>query len=64
METIPDNPLVVWALATSPTFHNHRSAVEKFVDLQFEYDSLVAVEKKKTFLVKEIELIIVDMTAL
>ena len=49
MGTIPGDPLVAWALTTSPMFRNHKGAVEKFLEVQGEYDSLVAVEKKKTF---------------
>ena len=49
METIPGNPLVSWALATSPMFYNHKGTVDKFLEVQGKYDSLVAVEKKKTF---------------
>jgi len=49
MSTIPGNPLVAWALTTSPMFRNHRGAVEKFLEVQGEHDSLVAVEKKKSF---------------
>ena len=49
METIPGNPLVSWALTTSPMFCNHRGTVDKFLEVQGEYDSLVAVLKKKTF---------------
>ena len=49
METIPGNPLVSWALTTSPMFCNHKGAVDKFLEVQGEYDSLVAVKKKKSF---------------
>ena len=49
MGTIPNNPLISWALTTSPMFCNHRGAVEKFLEVQGEHDSLVAVEKKKSF---------------
>ena len=49
METIPGNPLVSWALTTSPMFSNHRGTVDRFLEVQGEYDSLVAVVKKKTF---------------
>ena len=49
METIPGNPLVSWALTTSPLFCNHKGAVDKFLEVQGKYDSLVAVVKKKTF---------------
>ena len=49
METIPGNPLVSWALTTSPMFCNHKGAVDKFLEVQGEHDSLVAVEKKTTF---------------
>ena len=49
MDTIPGNPLVSWALTTSPLFCNHKGALDKFLEVQGEYDSLVAVEKKKSF---------------
>ena len=49
METIPGNPLVSWALTTSPMFCNHKGAVDKFLEVQGEYDSLVAVKKTKSF---------------
>jgi len=49
MGTVPDNPIVAWALTTSPMFCNHGGAVKKFFEINENYDSLVAVEKKKSF---------------
>jgi CMP-N-acetylneuraminic acid synthetase len=49
METIPDDPIVTWGLATSPTFNNFSGAVKTFVEKCNEFDSLVAVLPKKSF---------------
>ncbi len=49
MNTIPGDPIVVWALTTSPLFSNFQSAVNKFLEVQKERDSLIAVLPKKSF---------------
>ncbi|MFH1878910.1 MAG: CMP-N-acetylneuraminic acid synthetase [Candidatus Omnitrophota bacterium] len=49
METIPGDPLVVWALVTSPLFSGFRRAVDTFLAVEGECDSLVAVLPKKSF---------------
>ena len=49
METIPGNPVVVWALATSPLFKDFSAAINKYKEMQDKFDSLVAVLPKKTF---------------
>ena len=49
METIPGNPLVVWALVTSPLFKNYSAAVNSHIEVQDRFDSLVAVLPKKSF---------------
>ena len=48
MNTIPGNPIVIWALATSPLFNRYTNAVEYFLAHK-ENDSLVAVLPKKSF---------------
>jgi len=52
MNTIPGNPIVVWALATSPLFSRYTSAVEQFI-AHNETDSLVAVLPKKSFFINK-----------
>ena len=49
MTTIPGDPIVVWALVTSPLFSNFGAAVKKFLEGQKNHDSLVAVLPKKAF---------------
>ena len=53
MTTIPGDPIVVWALVTSPLFSNFKAAVDKFLSVKKEYDSLVAVLPKKTYLLSK-----------
>ena len=48
MTTIPGDPIVTWALVTSPLFKNFAPAVKKFLE-QKKNDSLVAVLPKKSF---------------
>ena len=52
MNTIPGNPIVVWALATSPLFERYADAVEDFLAHK-ESDSLVAVLPKKSFFINK-----------
>jgi len=52
MNTIPGNPIVVWALATSPLFKRYTNAVEDFLAHK-ENDSLVAVLPKKSFFINK-----------
>jgi len=49
MTTIPGDPIVVWALATSPLFSNFDKAVKKFLEVSKDHDSLVAVLPKRSF---------------
>jgi N-acylneuraminate cytidylyltransferase len=51
--TIPGDPIVVWALTTSPLFGNFKSAVDKFKEVRNEKDSLVAVLPKKSFFINK-----------
>ncbi len=51
--TIPGDPIVTWALVTSPLFTNFAPAVKKFLHMQKEKDSLVAVLPKKSFFLNE-----------
>jgi len=46
--TIPGNPLVTWALTTSPLFYNFEEALKQF-NASKDHDSLVAVLAKKSF---------------
>ena len=52
MNTIPGNPIVIWALATSPLFNRYTNAVEDFLAHK-ENDSLVAVLPKKSFFINK-----------
>ncbi len=52
MNTIPGNPIVTWALATSPLFKRYANAVEDFLGHK-ENDSLVAVLPKKSFFINK-----------
>lgn len=49
LDTIPGTPVVTWALATSPLFKDFSKPVSKFLEVQGDYDSLVAVLPKKSF---------------
>ncbi|MBM75771.1 MAG: hypothetical protein CMK59_10250 [Proteobacteria bacterium] len=49
MNTIPRDPIVVWALTTSPLFKGFNKAVDAFVRCGKANDSLVAVLPKKSF---------------
>lgn len=49
MDTIPGDPLVVWALATSPLFEDFAQAINKFKAVSKDHDSLIAVLPKKSF---------------
>lgn len=49
MTTIPGDPIVTWALVTSPLFKNFAPAVKKFMSVQNKHDSLAAVLPKKSF---------------
>lgn len=53
MSTIPGDPLVVWALTTSPLFHRFAEALECFEAHAADCDSLVAVLPKKAFFLNE-----------
>ena len=52
MSTIPGNPIVIWALATSPLFKRYTNAVEDFLAHK-ENDSLVAVLPHKSFFINK-----------
>jgi len=52
MNTIPGDPIVTWALATSPLFKRYANAVEDFLGHK-ENDSLVAVSPKKSFFINQ-----------
>ena len=52
MNTIPGNPIVIWALATSPLFNRYTKAVKDFLAHK-ENDSLVAVLPKKSFFINK-----------
>jgi CMP-N-acetylneuraminic acid synthetase len=49
MDTIPGNPIVTWALSTSPLFSRFKKAVTTYLDNKDKHDSLVAVLPKKSF---------------
>lgn len=49
MTTIPGDPIVTWALVTSPLFSNFAPAVKRFHEMKNKHDSLVAVLPKKSF---------------
>ena len=53
LNTIPGNPIVTWALATSPLFTRYANTVEAFL-AQKENDSLVAVLPKKSFFINKL----------
>ena len=53
MDTIPGNPIVVWALTTSPLFLRFSEAVKAFNSNRDEKDSLVAVLPKRSFFLNE-----------
>lgn len=49
VETIPGDPIVVWALTTSPLFSNFGETVDKFLKVSGEKDSLLTVLPKRAF---------------
>ena len=49
MGTIPGDPIVTWALTTSPLFRDYPKALKIFSDCGGEYDSLVSVLPKNSF---------------
>ena len=52
LNTIPGNPIVVWAMVTAPLFENYDSAVKKFMELDKKnFDSLVTTIKYNDFLI-------------
>lgn len=53
MNTIPGTPVVTWALATSQLFSDFSKPVNKFLENQCTYDSLVAVLPRKSFFLNE-----------
>ena len=53
VNTVPGNPIIVWALATSPLFSDFDSAIKAYLANENQNDSLVAVHKKKSFLLNE-----------
>ena len=52
MNTIPGNPIVTWALVTSPLFNRYANALENFLSHK-QNDSLVAVLPKKSFFINK-----------
>lgn len=50
LETVPGNPHVGWAMATSPLFENYKSAVETYLKNLGLNDSLVCVKKMREYL--------------
>ena len=53
MNTIPGNPIITWALATSPLFNRYAHALEDLLDHK-DNDSLVAVLPKKSFFINKL----------
>ena len=54
METIPGNPIVAWAMATSPLFTRYSDAVkEYFNSMEQGHDSLVGVKTVNEYLIDE-----------
>lgn len=49
MNTIPGEPIVTWALVTSPMFFDFNRALNTFLENKHVNDSLVAVLPKKSF---------------
>jgi len=49
MGTIQGNPIVMWALTTSPLFSNFTDTVQKFLQNRKQHDSLITVLPKKSF---------------
>ena len=53
MNTIPGNPHVAWAMATSPIFANYAGALKVYEENLGTHDSLVAVRAVREYLVDE-----------
>lgn len=53
LNTIPGDPIVVWALVTSPLFSDFKTPVETFIANREKHDSLVAVLPRKSFYLNE-----------
>lgn len=53
LSTIPGNPHVLWAMATSPLFKRYSEAVEQYFAHIDKHDSLVGVKKFREYFVDE-----------
>jgi CMP-N-acetylneuraminic acid synthetase len=53
METIPGDPHVLWALATSPLFCRYSETVETYLNHLNTHDSLFTVKELKEYMVNE-----------
>ena len=54
VESIPGEPHILWALATSPLFQRYEEAIaDYFLSLQEGYDSLIGVKKINEYLIDD-----------
>lgn len=53
LNTIPDNPHVVWAMVTSPLFSRYQEAVDEYLSHLDESDSLVGVKQMREYLIDD-----------
>jgi N-acylneuraminate cytidylyltransferase len=53
MNTVPNDPHVVWAMVTSPLFVRYKEAVELYLSNLDAYDSLVGIKQIREYLVDE-----------
>ena len=53
LSTIPGNPIVAWAMVTSPLFDGYDKAISEFFNRTPEHDSLVTVIPYKDFLINK-----------
>jgi len=53
LSTIPGNPVVAWAMVTSPLFEGYDKAIKKYFNQINECDSLVTVIPYKDFLINK-----------
>lgn len=53
MNTVPNNPHVVWAMVTSPLFTRYKEAIELYLSHVNVNDSLVGVKQIREYLIDE-----------
>jgi len=53
LESIPGDPIVAWTMVTAPLFERYKQAIDKFLSVREEYDSLLTVLGAREYLLNE-----------